>query len=99
MIDVKKAIMSWAHYEDCDEEQFQYCDKYIGCEIATYNKGSGKYITECSVFKDENTGKHYQLEVVRTNSGYWSDSETISAACFEVVPKEVVSIVWEKVDG
>lgn len=93
-MDMIKIVEQW-HRDDGDgtEEEFNYCSTHL--EVVDSSEDvDGKYVTYSTVYKDNNTGKYYEAYTVRTNNGYWSDSEFIDRGCFEVVPQQVVKTVY-----
>lgn len=97
MRDIKELVLAWYTEDDGTEEEFNYCEKFL-TEVHNDEVHHHKWVTYSTVFKDTLTEKYYEAWVQRIDDGYWGECEVIGEGCFEVVPKEVVSIVWEKVD-
>ena len=58
---------------------------------------NGKYISELVIYKVKGEKNRYvAVKVVRTNTGYWGDSDLVSTDAYFVVPKEVTKIVYVK---
>lgn len=93
-MDMFKVVMLWhSEDEDVTEEEFEYCATYLE-EIESSEDVDGKYVTYSTVYKDNNTGKYYRASTVRTNCGYWGDSDKVSERCVEVVPKEITKTIY-----
>lgn len=92
-MDMFKVVMIW-HSEDClEDEEFEYCVPHLE-EVESSEDVDGKYVTYSTVYKDNNTGKYYEASTVRTNNGYWSDSDVVDKYCYEVVPKEITKTIY-----
>lgn len=97
-MDMFKIVQQW-HNDDGDatQEEFEYCAAYLE-EIESSEDVDGKYITYSTVYKDNNTGKYYEAYTVRTNNGYWGDSDKADEGCYEVVPKEITKTIYVAVE-
>ena len=69
------------------------------CEHINYisyeTDGEGKYVSYSTVYKVKGEKNKYVLvKAVKTNTGYWGDSDLVSIDAYFVVPKEVTKIVY-----
>ena len=84
-------------YDQGDECVFEGEEKwccehinYISCE--TDVEGEYAYSIVYEVKGEKN--KYVAVKTVRTNTGYWGDSDLVSIDAYFVVPKEVTKIVY-----
>lgn len=96
MRDIKELVLAWYNEDDGTEEEFEYCDKNL-IEIFSDDVHNHKWITYSTVYKDTSTEKYYKAWVRRTDNGYWGDSEKVDEGCYEVVPKEIKTTIYEAV--
>jgi len=92
MNDIEKIVLDW-HQERCEDEHITYCEENI-VEITSSDEVDGKYVTYSTVYEDKNTGLFYEAYTVRTNNGYWGDSEEADEGCYEVVPKQITTTIY-----
>ena len=87
-------------YDQEDECVFEGEEKWC-CEHIDYISSEidveGKYESYPVVYKIKGEkNKYVAAKVVRTNTGYWGDSDLVSIDAYFVVPKEVTKIVYVK---
>lgn len=93
-MDMLKIVQQWNSEDEMEESDEAYCSAYLK-KVEESEDVNGKYVTYSVVYKDNNnTGKFYRAYVVRTNNGYWSDSEDVNKYCYEVVPKEITKTIY-----
>lgn len=92
-MDMLKIVQQWNSEEEMEEGDEAYCSTYLK-KVEESEDVNGKYVTYSVVYKDNNTGKFYRAYVVRTNNGYWGDSEEVDEYCHEVVPQEITKTIY-----
>lgn len=95
MRDIKDVVLSW-YNEDGDDEEVFYCEEFLE-EICSKEDHDYKYVTCSTVYKDKSTGKFYKAWVKRVDDGYWGENARVDEGCYEVVPKEITTTVYEVV--
>ena len=58
-----------------------------------------KWVFTTSIIRNDTTGEHFEVVESRSNSGYWSDSESGETEVYSVEPQEVVvkKTIWNRV--
>ena len=76
------------------EGEEKWCCEHIDY-ISYETDAEGKYVSYSTVYgvKGEKN-KYVAVVTVRTNTGYWGDSDLVSIYAYFVVPKEVTKIVY-----
>lgn len=92
-MDMLKIVQQWNSEDEMEESDEAYCSTYLK-KVEESEDVNGKYVTYSVVYKDNNTGKYYEAYTVRTNNGYWSDSDKTDEGCYEVVPKEITKTIY-----
>ena len=87
-------------YDQEDECVFEGEEKWC-CEHIDYisyeTDVEGKYVSYSTVYEVKGEkNKYVAVEAVKTNTGYWRDSDLVSIDAYFVVPKEVTKIVYVK---
>lgn len=85
--------------QECEcvlEGEEKWAFEYVDYVLEETNV-NGKYISELVIYKVKGEKNRYvAVKVVRTNTGYWGDSDLVSTDAYFVVPKEVTKIVYVK---
>lgn len=92
-MDMLKIVQQWNSEEEMEDGDEAYCSEHLK-QVEESEDVDGKYVTYSTVYKDNNTGKFYEAYVVRTNNGYWGDSDVTDERCCEVVPKEITKTIY-----
>lgn len=92
-MDMLKIVQQWNSEDEMEEGDEAYCSEHLR-KVEESEDVNGKYVTYSVVYKDTNTGKFYRAYVVRTNNGYWSDSDVVDKYCHEVVPQEITKTIY-----
>lgn len=92
-MDMLKIVQQWNSEDEMEEGDEAYCSEHLK-KVEESEDVDGKYVTYSVVYKDTNTDKFYEAYVVRTNNGYWGDSEMTDEGCYEVVPKEITKTIY-----
>ena len=87
-------------YDQEDECVFEGEEKWR-CEHIDYisyeTDVEGRYVSYLTVYEVKGEkNKYVAVEAVKTNTGYWRDSDLVSIDAYFVVPKEVTKIVYVK---
>ena len=94
---ILEIVKRYTQNDECvlDGEE-KWCCEHIDC-ISSETDVEGKYISELVIYKVKGEKNRYvAVKVVRTNTGYWGDSDLVSIDAYFVVPKEVTKIVYVK---
>ena len=85
--------------QECEcvlEGEEKWAFEYVDYVLEETNV-DGKYIFELVIYKVKGEKNRYvAVKVVRTNTGYWGDSDLVETDAYFVVPKEVTKIVYVK---